>query len=36
MIVVKVKGKNNTFKDENVGREKVHSALLWLTQNNPH
>lgn len=36
VIVVKVKGKNNTFKDVNVRREKVHSALLWSLQNNPH
>ena len=36
VIVVKVKGKNNTFKDVNVRRHKVHSALLWLIQNNPH
>ena len=36
MIVVKVKGKNNTFKDINLRRHKVNSAFLWLIQNNPH
>lgn len=36
VIVAKVKGKNNTFKDVNVRREKVYSALLRLIQNNPH
>ncbi|CAB4003586.1 Hypothetical predicted protein [Paramuricea clavata] len=35
VILVKVKGKNNTFKDVKVRREKVHNALLWLIQNNP-
>lgn len=35
MIVVKVKGKDNTFKDVTVRRGKVHSALLWLIENNP-
>lgn len=34
MTVVKVKGKKNTFKDVNVRRERVHSALLWLIQGN--
>ena len=36
IIVVKVKGKDNIFKDINVRRQKVHSALLWLLQNNPY
>ena len=36
MIIVKVKGRNNTFKDVNERREKVHNALLWLVSNNPH
>ena len=36
VIVVKVIGKNNTFKDVNVRRHKVDSAFLWLIQNNPH
>ena len=36
IIVIKVKGKDNTFKDVNVRREKVHNALLWLKCNNPH
>ena len=36
VIIVKVKGKDNTFKDVTVKREKVHNALLWLIHNNPH
>ena len=36
VIIVKVKGKDNTFKDVSVRREKVHNALLWLIHNNPH
>ena len=36
VIIVKVKGRDNTFKDVNVRRQKVLDALLWLTQNNPH
>ena len=36
VIVVKVKGKDNTFKDVTVRREKVHNALLWLLHNNPY
>lgn len=36
LIVVKMKGKDNTFKDLNVRRQKVHHALLWLLENNPH
>ena len=36
VIVVKVKGKDNTFKDVTVRREKVHNALLWLIHNNPY
>ena len=36
VIIVKVKGKDNSFKDVTVRREKVHNALLWLVQNNPH
>jgi hypothetical protein len=35
VIIVKVKGKNNSFRDVAVRREKVHNAL-WLFQNNPH
>lgn len=35
VIIVKVRGRNNTFKDVNVRRQKVHKALLWLLQNNP-
>ncbi len=36
VIIIKVKGRNNTFKDVTVRRQKVHDALLWLVQNNPH
>ena len=36
VIIVKVKGKDNSFRDVSVRREKVHNALLWLVQNNPH
>ena len=36
VIIVKVKGKDNTFKDVNVKRQKVLDSLLWLKQNNPH
>ena len=36
VIIVKVKGKENTFKDVNVRKQKVHDALLWLIQHNPH
>ncbi len=36
VIIVKVKGRDNTFKDVTVRREKVHNALLWLMHNNPH
>ena len=35
VIVNKVKGKDITFKDVNVRRQKVHNALLWQFQNNP-
>ena len=34
-IIVKV-SKDNTFKNVNVRRQKVHDASLWLIQNNPH
>lgn len=36
VIVVKVKGRNNTFKDVTVRKEKVQKAFLWLIENNPH
>ena len=36
VIIVKVKGRDNTFKDVTVRREKVHKALLWLVHNNLH
>ncbi len=36
VIIVKVKGRDNTFKDVTVRKQKVHSALVWLINNNPH
>jgi hypothetical protein len=36
VIIVKAKGKNDTFKDVTVRKQKVHEALLWLIQNNPY
>ena len=36
IIVVRVNSRDNTFKDVNVRRQKVHNALLWLLQNNSH
>ena len=36
IIIVKVKGRENTFRDVIVRKEKVSSALLWLINNNPH
>ena len=35
MIVVSVKGKDNTYKDLTVRREKVSCALHWLVKHNP-
>ena len=34
--VVKVKSKDNNFKDLLVRRERVADALLWLKSNNPY
>ena len=36
VIIVKVKGKDNTFRDVTVRKKKVHNALVWLINNNPH
>ena len=36
VIIVKIKGKDSTFKDVSVRRNKVHDALQWLIKNNPH
>ncbi len=36
IIIVKIKGKDNTFKDVTVRKQKVHDALVWLKNNNPH
>ena len=35
MIIIKVKGRDNTFKDVTVRKQKVHDALVWLINNNP-
>ena len=36
VIIVKVKGKGNTFKDVRVRKQRVQNALVWLINNNPH
>ena len=36
VIVVKIKGKDNNFKDVSVRRQHVADALYWLINNNPH
>jgi hypothetical protein len=36
IIIVKVKGKDNTFKDVRVRKQKVLNALVWLINNNPY
>ena len=36
VIIVKVKGRDNSFKDVTVRKQKVHNALVWLINNNPH
>ena len=36
VIIVKIKGRDNTFKDVSVRRQKVLDALSWLPQNNLH
>ena len=36
VIIVKVKGKENTFRDVKVRKQKVNNALVWLINNNPH
>ena len=36
VIIVKVKSRDNTFKDVNVRKQKVHDALLCLIQHNLH
>ena len=35
LVIVKVKGKDSTFRDITVRRQKVLDALLWLIENNP-
>ena len=35
VIIVKVKGRDNTFKDMTVQKQKVHDVLVWLVNNNP-
>ena len=36
VIIVGMKGKENTMKNIKVRTAKVHAALLWLIKNNPH
>ena len=36
VIIVKMKGKENTVKSVTVRRGKVHAVLLWLINKNPH
>ena len=36
VVIVKVKHRDNTFKDVIVRKQKVHNALVWLINNNPH
>ena len=36
VIIVKVKGRENTFKDVRVRKQNVHNALVWLINNNLH
>ncbi len=36
VIIVKVKGKENTFRDVKVRKQKVNNAFVWLINNNPH
>ena len=34
VIIVKVKGRDNTFKDVTVRKQRMHDALVWLINNN--
>ena len=36
VIIVKAKGRENTFRDVTMRKQKVHNALVWLINNNPH
>ena len=36
VIIVKAKGRENTFRDVTVRKQKVHDALVWLINNNLH
>ena len=36
VIIAKVRGKDNTFRDVTVRKQKVHNALVWLISNNSH
>ena len=36
LILVTMKGKNNTFKNVLVRKAKVEQALFWLLKHNPH
>ena len=35
VIIAKVKGRDNTFRDVTVRKQKVHDASIWLINNNP-
>ena len=35
VIILRVRGKNHTFKDVTVRKQKVYKALVWLMNNNP-
>ena len=35
IVIVRINGKDNTFKDVNVRRQEVLDALHWLILNNP-
>ena len=36
ITIVQMRGKQNTMKSVTVRSTKVHAALLWLVNNNPH
>lgn len=35
-LPLKINGRNGTFKDVNVRRQRISDALMWLITNNPH
>ena len=36
VIIVNIRGRDNTFKHVTVRKQNVHNALIWLINNNPH